>query len=44
MSTLLLAREMFNKHSMTLPVRVGEPIAFNQLNALPVSTGTRPSC
>ncbi len=37
MSTLMLAREMFNKHSVTLPVRVGEPIAFNQLDALPVS-------
>lgn len=37
MSTLLLAREMFNKHSVTLPVRVGEPIAFSQLDALPVS-------
>jgi len=37
LSTLLLAREMFNKHSVTLPVRVGEPIAFSQLDALPVS-------
>ncbi|GAA0786909.1 GNAT family N-acyltransferase [Marinobacterium sediminicola] len=37
MSTLMLAREMFNKHSVTLPVRIGEPIAFNQLDALPVS-------
>ncbi len=36
-STLMLAREMFNKHSVTLPVRVGEPIAFSQLDALPVS-------
>lgn len=37
LSTLLLAREMFNKHSVTLPVRVGEPVAFSQLDALPVS-------
>lgn len=37
LSSLLLAREMFNKHSMTLPVRVGEPIAFSQLDSLPVS-------
>ncbi|MBR9828144.1 MAG: GNAT family N-acetyltransferase, partial [Oceanospirillales bacterium] len=37
MSTLMLAREMFNKHSVTLPVRIGEPIAFGQLDALPVS-------
>ncbi|MBV0932831.1 lysophospholipid acyltransferase family protein [Marinobacterium weihaiense] len=37
MSTLMLAREMFNKHSVTLPVRIGEPIAFRQLDALPVS-------
>ncbi|GAA0681891.1 lysophospholipid acyltransferase family protein [Marinobacterium maritimum] len=37
MSTLMLAREMFNKHSVTLPVRIGEPIAFSQLDALPVS-------
>lgn len=36
-STLMLAREMFNKRSVTLPVRVGEPIAFKQLDALPVS-------
>ncbi len=36
-STLMLAREMFNKHSVTLPVRVGETIAFSQLDALPVS-------
>ena len=37
LSTLLLAREMFNQHSTTLPVRVGEPIPFNQLDSLPVS-------
>lgn len=36
-STLMLAHEMFNKRSVTLPVRVGEPIAFSQLDALPVS-------
>lgn len=37
MSTLLLAHEMFNKHSRTLPIRVGEPIAFSQIDSLPVS-------
>ncbi len=41
MSTLMLAREMFNKHSVTLPVRIGEPIAFSQLDALPVSNRDR---
>ncbi len=38
LSTLLLAREMFNKRSVTIEVRVGEPIAFSQINALPLST------
>jgi len=37
LSTLLLAREMFNKRSVTIPVRVGEPIPFSQLDALPLS-------
>ncbi|WP_020682465.1 GNAT family N-acyltransferase [Marinobacterium rhizophilum] len=37
-STLLLAREMFNKQSVTIAVRIGEPIAFSQIDALPVST------
>lgn len=37
MSALLLAHEMFNKHSRTLPIRVGEPIAFSQIDSLPVS-------
>jgi putative hemolysin len=36
MSGLLLAHEMFNKHSRTLPIRVGEPIAFSQIDTLPV--------
>jgi putative hemolysin len=38
LSTLLLAREMFNKRSVTIEVRVGEPIAFSQIDALPLST------
>jgi putative hemolysin len=38
LSTLLLAREMFNKHSVTIAVRIGEPIAFSQIDALPLST------
>lgn len=36
MSALLLAHEMFNKHSRTLPIRVGEPIAFSQIDTLPL--------
>jgi len=36
MSTLLLAHEMFNQHSRTLPIRVGEPIAFSQIDSLPL--------
>lgn len=38
MSALLLAHEMFNKRSKTLPIRVGEPIAFSQLDSLPVAS------
>lgn len=37
LATLLLAREMFNQQATVLPVRVGEPIPFNQLDSLPVS-------
>ncbi|KEA65717.1 putative hemolysin [Marinobacterium lacunae] len=37
MSSLLLAHEMFNKRSKTLPVRIGEPIAFSQIDTLPVA-------
>ncbi|NVK44480.1 MAG: GNAT family N-acetyltransferase [Oceanospirillaceae bacterium] len=37
LSTVLLAREMFNKRSVTIPVRVGEPIPFSQIDALPLS-------
>jgi hypothetical protein len=29
---------MFNKHSVTIAVRIGEPIAFSQIDALPLST------
>lgn len=38
LSTLLLAREMFNKKSVSIPLKVGEPIPFSQLDAVPVST------
>ena len=37
-STLLLVREMFNKDSRTIKMKVGEPIPFAQLDAVPVST------
>ncbi|MBY4678493.1 GNAT family N-acyltransferase [Marinobacterium arenosum] len=37
LSSLLLAREMFNKYACTLPVKVGEPIPFSQLDSIPVS-------
>lgn len=38
LSTLLLAREMFNKTSASIPITVGESIPFSQLDAVPVST------
>jgi len=41
LSTMLLAREMFNKHSITIPIRVGEPIPFSQIDAVPVSTSEK---
>ncbi len=37
LSALLLPREMFNKHSMDLKFKVGEPIPYSQLEKLPVS-------
>ncbi len=37
LSGLLLAREMFNKKSVTLPIRIGEPIPYSQIDALPVN-------
>lgn len=36
-SGLLLVREMFNKQSMTLPVRIGEPIPFSHIDSLPIN-------
>lgn len=36
-SGLLLVNEMFNKRSATLPVRIGEPIPFHQIDAVPLS-------
>lgn len=41
LSTMMLAREMFNKRSVTIPMRVGEPIAFSQIDAVPVSTAEK---
>jgi len=38
MSSLLLAHEMFNKRSKNLPIRIGEPIAFSQIDTLPVAS------
>ena len=38
LSSLLLAREMFNKHSVSLPMRVGEPIPFSHIDSIPLST------
>ncbi len=38
MSALLLAHEMFNKRSRTLPIKVGEPIPFSQIDTLPVAS------
>lgn len=38
LSTMMLAREMFNKHSVTIPMKVGEAIPFSQIDAVPVST------
>ncbi|WP_428035872.1 lysophospholipid acyltransferase family protein [Amphritea sp.] len=37
LAALLLPREMFNKHSMNLKFKVGEPIPYSQLDKLPVS-------
>lgn len=37
LSTLLLPREMFNKQSKTLPIKIGEPIPFSQIDAVPVT-------
>lgn len=37
-SALMLVQEMFNKRSVTLPIRVGEPVPFASLDQLPVST------
>lgn len=40
-SALLLPREMFNKHSITLPIRVGEAIPFSHIDNLPISTAEK---
>lgn len=41
LSTMMLAREMFNQRSITIPMRIGEPIAFSQIDAVPVSTAEK---
>jgi putative hemolysin len=38
LSSLLLAREMFNKKSMTIPIRIGQAIPYSHIDAVPVST------
>ncbi len=38
LSTLMLAREMFQKHDQSLKMRVGEAIPFSQIDAVPVSS------
>ena len=37
LAALLLPHEMFNKHSMNLTFKVGEPIPYSQLEKLPLS-------
>ncbi len=37
LSSMLLPREMFNKRSMILPIKVGEPIAYSQIDAVPLA-------
>jgi len=37
LAAVLLPREMFNKHSMNLKFKVGEPIPYSQLDRLPLS-------
>lgn len=37
LGTLLLAQEMFNKHNITMPVKIGQPIPAAQLAQLPLS-------
>jgi putative hemolysin len=37
MSGLLLVQEMFNKRSVTIPVRIGEPIPFSHIDAVPLT-------
>lgn len=41
LSSLLLPREMFNKHSKNLPFKVGEAIPYSQIEKLPVSNQDR---
>ncbi|MGB0733725.1 MAG: lysophospholipid acyltransferase family protein, partial [Pontibacterium sp.] len=36
LATLLLAREMFNKRDVSILMKVGEPIAFSQLDGMPL--------
>lgn len=41
LSGLFLAREMFNKKSVTIPVRIGQAIPFSHIDAVPLSTAEK---
>ncbi|WP_293267169.1 lysophospholipid acyltransferase family protein [Neptunomonas sp.] len=38
LSSLLLAREMFNKQSTIIPIRIGQAIPYSHIDAVPIST------
>ena len=37
MSSVLLPHEMFNKHASVLPIKIGEPVAYSQIDKLPLN-------
>ncbi|WP_261841515.1 lysophospholipid acyltransferase family protein [Aliamphritea ceti] len=41
MSSALLPHEMFNKQSAVLPIKVGEPVAYSQIDGLPVNNSEK---
>jgi putative hemolysin len=41
LSALLLAREMFNKQSVIIPIRIGQAIPYSHIDAVPVSTAEK---
>lgn len=41
LSALLLAREMFNKQSAIIPIRIGQAIPYSHIDAVPVSTAEK---